>query len=169
MKNSIVFCVVALAGVLLLWSPKARTAANDEAEIRQLQDQWTKAFRMKDINGIMSVYETGNNLIAYDIVAPLQYAGFDAYKKDYEDFLDQFQSALDVEMRNVSIIAGDTVAFSRGLERISGTLKGGEKFDSWIRFTQCYRKTHGRWLAVHDHISVPVDFASGKALLDLKP
>jgi len=169
MKNSIVFCVVALAGVLLLWSPKARTAANDEAEIRQLQDQWTKAFRMKDINGIMSVYETGNNLIAYDIVPPLQYAGFDAYKKDYEDFLDQFQSALDVEMRNVSIIAGDTVAFSRGLERISGTLKGGEKFDSWIRFTQCYRKTHGRWLAVHDHISVPVDFASGKALLDLKP
>jgi hypothetical protein len=28
---------------------------------------------------------------------------------------------------------------------------------------------NGRWLAVHDHISVPVDFDTGKALLDLKP
>jgi hypothetical protein len=57
MKKSIVFSVLALAGVLLLWITKARTAANDEAEIRQLQDRWTKAFRAKDINGIMSIYE----------------------------------------------------------------------------------------------------------------
>lgn len=169
MKKSVVFSLVAFTGVLLLWSPKARTAGSDEAEIRQLQDRWTKAFRAKDINGIMSIYETGSDLVAYDIVPPLQYTGFDAYKKDYQDFLDQFQGALDVEVRDVSIIAGDTVAFSRGLERISGTLKSGDKFDSWMRFTECYRKSDGHWLAVHDHISVPVDFASGKALLDLKP
>jgi len=169
MKTSFVFLVMALAGVLLFWSPRARTAANDEAEIRQLLDQWTKAFRTKDIHGIMSIYETGNDLVAYDIVPPLQYTGFDAYKKDYQDFLDQFQGGLDVEVREVSIVAGDTVAFSRGLERITGTLKSGEKFDAWMRFTECYRKSHGHWLAIHDHISVPVDFASGKALLDLKP
>jgi ketosteroid isomerase-like protein len=117
----------------------------------------------------MSIYELGQALVSYDIVAPLQYAGFEAYKKDYQEFLDQFQSPIDIEVRDLSIVAGDTVAFSRGLERMSGVLKNGEKFDAWVRFTECYRKTNGHWLAVHDHISVPVDLETGKALLNLKP
>ena len=31
------------------------------------------------------------------------------------------------------------------------------------------RKMNGHWLIVHDHVSVPTDFESGKAMLDLKP
>ena len=89
--------------------------------------------------------------------------------QDYQEFLDQFQGTIDVEYRDLNIVAGDTVAFSRGLERMTGTLKNGQKFDAWVRFTECYRKTNGHWLAIHDHISVPVDLESGKAALDLKP
>jgi len=37
--------------------PKARTSANDKAEIQQLLDRWAKAFRARDLNGIMSIYE----------------------------------------------------------------------------------------------------------------
>jgi len=169
MRKSGAFLVVAFACLLFLWTPRARTAVSDEAEIRQLLDRWTKAFRAKDIKGIMSIYEPGQELVAYDVVPPLQYTGFDAYEKDYQEFLNQFQGPLDVEMRGLTITAGDTVAFSRGLERITGTLKNGEKFDAWLRFTECYRKSNGHWLAIHDHISVPVDLDSGKALLDLKP
>jgi uncharacterized protein (TIGR02246 family) len=169
MKKLVAFSVLALACVSLLWMPKARTAANDQAEIRQLLDRWTKAFRARDLNGIMSIYEPGQALVAYDIVPPLQYTGFEAYKKDYQEFLDQFSGAIEIEMQDLTIVAGDTVAFSRGLERMSGTLKNGQKFDAWVRFTECYRKTNGHWLAIHDHISVPVDLDSGKAALGLKP
>lgn len=169
MKKFIAISALGLACVSLLWMPMARTADNDKAEIRQLLDRWAKAFRARDLKGIMSIYEPGQALVAYDIVAPLQYTGFDAYKKDYQEFLDQFQGGIDIEYRDLSIIAGDSVAFSRGLERMSGTLKNGEKFDAWVRFTECYRKTNGHWLAIHDHISVPVDLNSGKAALDLKP
>jgi ketosteroid isomerase-like protein len=52
---------------------------------------------------------------------------------------------------------------------MSGTLKGGEKFDTWVRFTEGYRQTNGHWRAIHDHISVPVDLATGTAVLNLKP
>jgi ketosteroid isomerase-like protein len=52
---------------------------------------------------------------------------------------------------------------------MSGTLKGGEEFDTWVRLTECYRKHNGHWLAIHDHISVPVDLATGKADFTLKP
>ncbi|HLZ92463.1 MAG TPA: nuclear transport factor 2 family protein [Candidatus Acidoferrum sp.] len=169
MRKFFVFYVLTLASVLLLWMPKAHTAANDDAEIRKLLDRWTKAFRARDLDGIMSIYEPGQALVSFDIVPPLQYTGFEAYKKDYKEFLDQFQGAIDVEYRDLNIIAGDTVAFSRGLERMTGTLKNGQKFDAWVRFTECYRKTNGHWLAIHDHISVPVDLDSGKAVLDLKP
>jgi len=169
MKKFIVFSVLALFCALLLSSPKADTGANNEAEIRQLLDRWAKAFHARDLNGIMSIYEPGQALVSYDIVPPLQYTGFEAYKKDYQEFLDQFQGPIDVEYPNVRIIASDTVAFSHGLERLTGTLKNGQKFDAWIRFTEGYRKTNGHWLAIHDHISVPIDLDTGKALLDLKP
>ena len=169
MKKLFVFSILTLACVSLLWIPGARTAADDEAAIRQLLDQWAKAFRAKDLDGIMAIYEPGQALVSYDIVPPLQYTGFEAYKKDYQELLAQFQGTIDVEFRDLSILAGDRVAFSRGLERISGTLTSGQKFDVLLRFTECYRKTNGRWLAIHDHISVPADLDSGKAVLDLKP
>jgi uncharacterized protein (TIGR02246 family) len=169
MRRFVPFFVLTLACASILWIPKARTAANDEAEVRQLLDRWAKAFHAKDLNGIMSIYEPGDALVSYDIVPPLQYTGFEAYKKDYQEFLDQFQGAVDIEYRDLKIFAGDTIAFSRGLERMTGTLKNGQKFDAWVRFTEGYRKTHGRWLAIHDHISLPADLDTGKAVLDLKP
>jgi hypothetical protein len=33
----------------------------------------------------------------------------------------------------------------------------------------CFLRNDGRWLIAHDHASVPLDFASGKALLNLEP
>jgi uncharacterized protein (TIGR02246 family) len=161
--------ILLLACILFFWIPAARTSKNDEAEIRQLLDRWAVAARNKDLAGIMSLYEPGEELVAYDIVPPLQYTGYEAYKKDYQEFLDQFQSGIEVEYRGLKIVTGDNVAFSRGLERMSGTLKGGEKFDTWVRFTECYRKHNGHWLAIHDHISVPVDLVTGKADFTLKP
>jgi len=169
MKKFLKYSVLTIACFLFLEMPKARTEANNEAEVRQLLDRWAKAFHAKDLNGIMSIYEPGQALVSYDIIPPLQYTGFEAYKKDYREFLDQFQGPIDIEYRDLHIIAGDTVAFSRGLERMTGTLKNGQKFDAWVRFTEGYRKTSGHWLAIHDHISVPVDLDTGKAALDLKP
>jgi ketosteroid isomerase-like protein len=39
----------------------------------------------------------------------------------------------------------------------------------WTRFTECYRKIKGHWVVVHEHGSVPADFETGKAVLDLTP
>jgi ketosteroid isomerase-like protein len=52
---------------------------------------------------------------------------------------------------------------------MTGTLKSGEKFGTWMRLTEGYRKTNGHWRAIHDHISVPVELATGKAFLNIKP
>src|SRR5271167_3222627 len=122
MRKLAVLSVLTLLSFRLLWTERAHSSANDEAQILQLLDRWVKAFQSRDLDGIMSIYEPGADLVAYDVVPPLQYTGFDAYKKDYQEFLDQFQGAIDVEFRGLNITAGDNVAFSRGLERVTGTL-----------------------------------------------
>jgi ketosteroid isomerase-like protein len=144
---------------------------SDQAEnqIKQLLDRWAQAFEKRDIDGIMSLYLPGNELVAYDIVPPLAYRGSAAYRRDYEEFFKQYKGPVHVEFRDLRIVAGSDVAFAYGLERMTGTLVDGKPSELWIRVTEGYRMVNGRWYAVHDHISVPVDFASGKAALDLKP
>ncbi len=147
----------------------AQPAATGEAEIRQLLARWEKAFRAKDINGVMAVYAAGASVVAFDVVPPLQKVGRDSYRKNYEAFFAMYKGPLDVEFRDLRIIAGQDVAFIHVLERMSGTLKDGQKSDMWLRVTSGLRRINGKWLIVHDHVSVPADFATGKAALELKP
>jgi ketosteroid isomerase-like protein len=49
------------------------------------------------------------------------------------------------------------------------TLTTGQQIDYWLRWTACFQKINGQWLLVHHQNSVPVDLATGKALLDLTP
>ena len=157
--------IVVTCGVVL--SMHHSQPANDEAEIRQLWERWAKAFRTHDVDGIMSIYAP--DVVAYDFVPPLQYVGKEAYRKDYVEFLAQFDGPIDVEFRELKVIAGDTVAYIYALEHFSGKLKNGQPFDMWGRCTSGLRKINGKWLDAHDHCSVPTDFETGKAVMDLKP
>ena len=146
----------------------ARQTKSDR-EIRAVYDAWAKAFKAKDLDGIMAVYAPGDALVAYDIVPPLQYVGQKAYRKDYEEFLAMYEGPIDIEYRDLRIMSSGDIGIVNALERMSGTLKNGQKSDIWLRATSGLRKIDGKWLIVHDHISVPADFESGKAVLDLKP
>lgn len=176
MTTSDVAKSVLIAAMVALLPVTAQAAArdlpngkSDEAQIRTLLDDWGKAFHNRDINAIMAMYKPGPELVAFDIVPPLRYVGYAAYKKDYEQFLSQYQGPITVEIRDMQVVTSDTVAYAFGLERLSGTLTNGQKSDMWLRFTSGFRKIKGHWFDVHDHISVPADLDSGKAMLGLTP
>jgi ketosteroid isomerase-like protein len=59
-----------------------RTTKN-EAAIRELIDGLVTAIRAKNIDGVMASYAT--DLVAFDIVPPLQFAGARAYRKARHD------------------------------------------------------------------------------------
>jgi ketosteroid isomerase-like protein len=146
--------------------------ADDPASATQVQaalKHWQSAFEAKDVNGVMSVYAPGAGLTAYDIVPPLQYKGADAYRKDYGEFFAQFDGPLHIETTDDHLELSGSLAVAYGLERISGTLKGGQKVDMWIRYTSAFKRIGNQWLDIHDHVSLPVDLNTGKASLDLKP
>jgi uncharacterized protein (TIGR02246 family) len=139
----------------------------NEAAIRELIDGYVNAVRAKDIDGVMSVYAP--DLVAFDVVPPLQYVGAEAFRKVWQRFFETFQAPIPYEVRDLSITAGDDVAFSHSLNRNSGTMKNGQKTDRWLRWTACYRKTSGKWRIAHLQVSVPVDLRTGEAMLGLKP
>ena len=140
---------------------------NDEAAIQGLIDDGIRSLRDKNIEGVMSLY--AQEVVSFDIVPPLRYIGADAFRKVWEEVFSVYQGPIDYEVHDLNITVGDDVAFTHSLNRISGTLNNGQKTGLWLRWTACFRKINGKWLVVHHQNSVPVDLATGRAVLDLKP
>jgi uncharacterized protein (TIGR02246 family) len=141
--------------------------AQNEAAIRELLDRLVQAVRAKDLDAVMSAYAP--DMVAFDIIPPLQYIGAEAFKRPWQQVFELYDDPVHYELRELNITAGDDVAFSHSLNRISGTLKTGQRTDLWLRFTAGYRKINGTWLIVHLQASVPAELASGRAVLDLTP
>jgi uncharacterized protein (TIGR02246 family) len=141
--------------------------AVDEAGIRQRIDQLVQAIRAMDLEGVKPIFAP--DIVSFDIVPPLRHVGAEAKWKNWADVFTVYQRPLGYEIHDLTITLGDDVAFGHSLNRISGTLKNGNRTDSWVRWTGCFRKIDGNWLIVHDQVSVPIDLESGKALLNLQP
>lgn len=109
------------------------------------------------------------DILSFDVVNPLQNIGSEASRKRAEEWFSSFQGPIGYEIRDLSITAGDEVAFSHGLSHVSATRTDGGQLDMWWRTTVCCRKIDGEWIVTHEHNSVPFDVKSGKASLDLKP
>jgi ketosteroid isomerase-like protein len=67
------------------------------------------------------------------------------------------------------VMTDGNLAFSHSIQRAVVTDKDGKKADITFRLTDVYRNVNGKWLIVHEHVSVPVDLATGKADLSSKP
>jgi len=139
----------------------------NETAIRELIDRFVKAYRARDIDGVISVFAP--EIVSFDLVPPLQEVGTEMFRNRWERNFASYEAPIDFEVRDLCITAGDDAAFSHSLNRVSGTMKNGQKTERWLRWTACYRKTNGAWRIVHEQVSVPVDLRNGKAMLDLKP
>ncbi len=143
------------------------TRANDEADIRRRIDKAVEAIRATDLEALMPIYAA--DIVSFDIEPPLQHLGAQAKRQNWTTVFEMYQRPLGYQVRDLAITAGNDVAFARTLARLSGTLKSGQSAGYWVRWTAGWRKVEGDWRIVHDQVSVPVDFETGKALLNLQP
>ena len=139
----------------------------NEAAIRELIDDFVEAIRAKKLDDVMSMFAP--EVVSFDLGPPLQHGGGDKFRQRWQELFESYRDSIHYEVRDLSITADNDVAFSRSLNRICGILQHGGQSDRWVRWTACYRKLDGRWLIVHEHVSVPVDVRNAKAILDLKP
>src|SRR5688572_18462604 len=117
----------------------AEAVAGDQ--IRGLVNDWARALRAKDVDGVMAHYTADS--VTFDLAPPLNSTGADA--KGLQAWFSTWQGPLGYEIRDLNITAGDDVAFCHGLNRLSGTKTDGEKADVWFRQTLCLRKIGGEW------------------------
>jgi len=142
--------------------------AADEAGIRQLIDHLAEAIRAQDFEGLRACFAP--DMVSFDVGGPpLQTVGAEAKLKNWELAFAVFQPPLRYEIRDLTITVGGDVAYAHSFNRFSGTSESGDMLGPWVRYTAGFRKIDGSWLIAHDQVSAPVDFGSGRALLDLEP
>jgi ketosteroid isomerase-like protein len=162
MKTVLACSIMAVA----VAAPFAVTAhpskADNRAAIEALENQFVAAVRAKDVDAIMKVYASGSDLFVFDVVPPRQYAGAEAYRKDWKSFLDTFKGPMKFTVSDLSIDAGGKMAYSHSIQHVTGTDTKGKPVDFTVRVTDVYRKSGSDWRIVHEHVSVPVNMDTGK-------
>ena len=115
----------------------------------------------------MSVYSPDS--VYFDVVPPLRQTGAEAIRRNFLRWFDGWQSAIGVDIRDLTIVESGDVAAAYMLHRTSGTLKDGREVGYWVRVSVCCRRSQDRWMIVHEHVSLPVDFKTGRVVMDLVP
>lgn len=141
--------------------------ASTVPEVRALLDSRSEAMRLKDIDRLMALYSP--DIVYFDLVPPLRYVGTAALRARFSDWFGRWKSAIGQEIRDVNVLESGGVAAAHMLIWASGTLTDGREVGYWVRTTNGCQRSNGTWLITHEHVSLPVDMASGRAAMDLVP
>ena len=69
----------------------------------------------------------------------------------------------------MKVTAEGKLGYGHNIQRLTCSTANGTVQDFTTRVTDGYQKRDGKWLIAHEHISVPVDLATGKADVSSKP
>jgi ketosteroid isomerase-like protein len=124
-----------------------------KTEVRTLLDGRVDACREKDIDRLMSLYSP--DVVYFDVVPPLQFVGSAEVRRNFTRWFDEYDGPIGLETHDLSVAAGEDVAFAHMLHLDSGTRRNGVDGAVWVRSTVCCRRSNGTWLITHEHISMP--------------
>ncbi len=138
-----------------------------ESDVRVLVESRSEAMRAKDIARLMALYSP--DVVYFDLVPPLRYTGAAALRVRFLDWFGRWESPIGQDISDLNVLGSGDVAVAHMLIWASGTLNGGREVGYWVRTTNGCRRSGGRWSIAHEHVSLPVDMASGRAVMDLAP
>jgi ketosteroid isomerase-like protein len=137
------------------------------SEVEALYDGQFDAIRAKDLDRLMSFYSP--DIVYYDVVPPLRFVGSAALRGRFTEWFGGYEGPLSMDAHDLTISANGDMAVVHWLSRVSGTLRNGRTVGAWVRATSCCVRSEDGWLVIHEHISLPADMASGRAVADLEP
>lgn len=133
----------------------------DEAEIRHMMHEWSRALEAKDAAGMVKDYASG--AVLYDAIPPYKTVGADNIRQVWENCLPYFPEQFKSEHRDVQIhVAGDT-AFAHCMHHFIPTPADDPIGQNWLRVTVGYRKFNGKWKVIHEHVSTPFNPMNSQA------
>jgi len=129
---------------------KASSAAPDKAYLQKIWDGWSTL----DPANVGQFYAPGPHVF-FDI-APLKYSSWDEYQKTVVQVLADYKSAKcavndDAEMHPAGNYVWATATINQEMTHKNGKIDMGN-----FRWTVVFEKQGGKWLIVHEHVSVPM-------------
>jgi ketosteroid isomerase-like protein len=85
----------------------------DEALIRALIEQWSKAVRDENRAGIRANHDA--DILMFDVPLPLLSRGLDAYMASWEGFLSNVEKPISFAFHDVEVTCGEDVAFATAI------------------------------------------------------
>ncbi|MGH7932827.1 MAG: YybH family protein [Candidatus Binataceae bacterium] len=141
----------------------ANAAGGAKAEITAFEH---KCIAAKNADEAMACFDP-KEIVLYDFMPPLKYSGKQAV---YQDLTNFFTNAKDVkgEFLELDVVADGKLGVANSIQHFTWTGKDGKPMEGNFRVTDSLHKVGGKWKIFHSHISVPVDPATGKAVMDAK-
>jgi uncharacterized protein (TIGR02246 family) len=155
--------------MIMASSNPAAAKTNDEAQIRNLMEDWRNALSNRDLDKLIQHYSP--DVLYFDAVPPYQLRGSAAYRRTWEQMLSHLPPHIAAEQRELAITVGGDLAISHCLTRLVNADTNETAAAGWVRVTVCYQRQQGAWRVIHEHVSVPFDAMSGKTafIRDLDP
>ena len=123
------------------------------ADVRRVFEGWIAAIQSRNLEGVAAQHAAG--VVMFDVPMPPSINGLAAYRETWAPFFRWFGDRGVFEPSELSITAGEDVAFSHCLIRCEGSQGEGSYLP--VRLTLCYHKVDGQWLIAHEHHSVPFE------------
>ncbi len=136
---------------------------NAEEAVRALPHRLVAAMNARDLDAIMSVYVPDQSLFVFDTMPPRQFVGAAAYRRAFEGLLATYSGPTTYTVVDLDVTADEQLGFAHYVVNMLGTTATGRVDEMNFRLTSCARKIDGQWLIVHEHVSFPVDLATGQA------
>jgi ketosteroid isomerase-like protein len=130
-------------------------STNDEATIREMIDEWSRALEAKDIPGLTKYYTPQS--VTYDACAPYKTVGEAAIRQIWERCLPYFPDEFQSEHRDLVVHVDGDVAFVFGLHHCVPKEADHPCGRTWIRLSMGLRRIDGAWKVLHEHVSIPMN------------
>jgi ketosteroid isomerase-like protein len=126
--------------------------ADDETQIRQLVENWAKAVRNKDMDGILAHHS--DNFVMYDVPEPFQSIGLEAYRKTWDLFFINTKPGV-FDIHEINIVADDNVGFAYAKMQCADKSNTADFVALDFRLTIGLKKINDQWTILHEHHSIP--------------
>lgn len=164
----IVAALVVVAAARLFGMSGAIASDDDnKAAIVALENRLTAAENKMDAKAAMAFYM--DDALFFYATVPFQFKGAKPVLKAMDDFYREMRvTEFHASVEALSVEVSGNLAAAHFISPSEWSDKHGKHFER-LRCTQIFKKVSGQWLIWHEHISVPFDPVTGKAVLDAGP
>jgi len=148
----ILICVFALSVSGFAKKPKKKVVAPgapDKAYLQKIWDGWATL----DVAAEKQYYAQGPHVF-FD-VAPLKYGSWDEYQAGVSKDLANYKAARFTVNDDAQIHKSGEAYWITSTVASDMTQKSGKREMATFRWTAVFEKQNGKWLIVHEHVSMP--------------